>query len=115
MGRSCCHVFGFLYHRSHLLSEISFINRLSKKDLIDILKFRKCELLSNQMESNIRIFNLISKSLPGHLDYLLMIKLMYETPLVEENEVLPQEGILETSTIGLEDYNQPGGGWNWGN
>ena len=44
-----------------------------------------------------------------------MRKLFYETPLAEVNEVLPQEGILEGSSVGLEDYNQPGdGGWNWG-
>ena len=48
--------------------------------------------------------------------YMLMRKLFYETPLTEVNEVLPQEVILQTSTAGLEDYNQPsGGGWNWGN
>ena len=47
---------------------------------------------------------------------MLMRKFYYETPLVEVNEVLPQEVILQTSTVGLEDYNQPGGGgWNWGN
>jgi hypothetical protein len=45
---------------------------------------------------------------------MLMRKLFYEEPLVEVNEVLPQEGILETSTVGIEDYNQSGG-WNWGN
>ena len=44
-----------------------------------------------------------------------MRKTIYEKPLAEINELLPQEGILETSTVGLEDYNNPGGGWNWGN
>lgn len=46
---------------------------------------------------------------------MLMRKLFYEEPLIEVNELLPQEGILETSMTGTEDYNQPGGGWNWGN
>ncbi len=44
-----------------------------------------------------------------------MRKTTYEKPLAEIAECLPQEGILETSTVGLEDYNNPGGGWNWGN
>lgn len=44
-----------------------------------------------------------------------MRKKIYETPQIEVNEVLLQEGILEVSTVGTEDYNTPGGGWNWGN
>ena len=39
----------------------------------------------------------------------------YESPQIEENEMTLQEVILQTSSVGTEDYNQPGGGWNWGN
>ncbi len=44
-----------------------------------------------------------------------MRKTLYEKPWAEVAEVLPQEGVLQTSTVGLEDYNKPDGGWNWGN
>ena len=44
-----------------------------------------------------------------------MRKKTYEAPLIEECELETQAPVLETSTIGTEDYNTPGGGWNWGN
>lgn len=44
-----------------------------------------------------------------------MRKKTYETPQIEENDLYLQEEILQTSTVGLEDYNKPDGGWNWGN
>ena len=46
---------------------------------------------------------------------MLMRKLFYEQPLVEEVETMPETPVMGLSdqTGGLEDYNN--GNWNWGN
>ena len=46
---------------------------------------------------------------------MLMRKMFYEEPLVEEIKALPEGQVLAVSdqTGGLEDYNN--GNWDWGN
>ncbi len=41
-----------------------------------------------------------------------MRKTIYEAPLAEVVETLPEQ-VIASSTGSTDDYNQPGGVWNW--